>query len=295
MKTPVVIVTGYLGSGKTTLLRKIIDESEKKLAIIMNEFGELGIDGTVIKGRNIDMIELSGGCVCCSMTGELEAAVREIMEKVKPDSIIIETTGVAEPDALVDDISQNLPQVRLDSIVTIVDADAMHRFPSIGHTGRVQIEMGDIILINKTDLVDKEVLAEVHNKIKELNNRAMFLEAVRCNVDTSIIFDTKHGTSRSGSRNNHLAEENVSYFTYEGGTMDTEKFSSFIEEIPENIYRAKGFVVTKEGTLLFSYVAGRHEFEEFSEREKTELVFIGKGIGKIKNETLKKLKRCEIK
>src|SRR3989344_9260016 len=105
--TPIIILTGYLGAGKTTLLQRLLDETDKRLAVIMNEFGELSVDGTIIKGKDVDIVELSGGCVCCSMTGEFEAAVREIIAKAAPDLIVIETTGVAEPDALVDDITQN--------------------------------------------------------------------------------------------------------------------------------------------------------------------------------------------
>src|SRR3989338_2023212 len=91
--THVIIITGYLGSGKTTLLKRIVDQAEKRIAILMNEFGEFSIDSAVIKGKNIDMIELAGGCVCCSLTGELEAAIKEIRATIQPDMIVIETTG----------------------------------------------------------------------------------------------------------------------------------------------------------------------------------------------------------
>ena len=164
MKTPITIVTGYLGSGKTTLLRNILKTSGQKLAVIMNEFGEINIDGKIIKGKNIDMVELQGGCVCCSLSGEFEHAVREIIEKAKPDAIIVETTGVAEPDAVVVDIQDNLPELRLDAVITVADADALVKFPAIGHTGRMQIEMADIILLNKTDLVNEKQSHEAENK-----------------------------------------------------------------------------------------------------------------------------------
>src|SRR3989338_7690024 len=137
MKTPITIITGYLGSGKTTLLLHILNETKDKLAILMNEFGEIGIDGKIIKGKNINMTELQGGCVCCSLTGEFEAAIKEIIKKVKPDAIGVETTGVAEPDAVVVDIQDNLPELRLDGVITVVDSDAIIKFPTIGHTGKM--------------------------------------------------------------------------------------------------------------------------------------------------------------
>src|SRR3989344_6787982 len=111
MKTPITIITGYLGSGKTTLLKHILKETKDKLAIIMNEFGEIAIDSKIIKGKNINMKELAGGCVCCSLTGEFEAAINEIIQNIKPDSIIVETTGVAEPDAMMVDIEENILSV----------------------------------------------------------------------------------------------------------------------------------------------------------------------------------------
>src|SRR3989304_9553565 len=104
MRTPITLITGYLGAGKTTLLRNILDNADRKIAVLMNEFGKIAIDSQVIKGKNIDMVELRGGCVCCSLTGEFEAAIKEIIEKTKPDAIVVETTGVAEPDAVVIDI-----------------------------------------------------------------------------------------------------------------------------------------------------------------------------------------------
>src|SRR5262245_993693 len=152
-RTPITLITGPLGSGKTTLLRHLLEVIPPKLAILMNEFGEIAIDSQIIEGQNIRLAELGGGCVCCSLLGEFEAAVTEILDTVCPDRIIVETTGVAEPDALVFDIQESLPRLRLDGVVTVADADAMVRYPRLGHTGRVQIEAADIILLNKVDLV----------------------------------------------------------------------------------------------------------------------------------------------
>src|SRR3989339_476716 len=128
MKTPIIIITGYLGAGKTTLLKNILENSgrtnlsstnshaSKRIAIIMNEFGELTIDAKIVQGDNIEIAELLGGCVCCSLTGELEAAIEELIQKVNPEIIILETTGVAEPDAVILDLEENIPKVRLESV-----------------------------------------------------------------------------------------------------------------------------------------------------------------------------------
>ena len=153
-KTPISIISGYLGSGKTTLLRNILKNAENKIAVIMNEFGEINLDAKTIKGKNIQVQELQGGCVCCSLTGEFELAVNELIKKYKPDFIVVETTGVAEPDALIFDIEDSLPELILDSVITLVDADAFFKLP-LGKVGKTQIEQADIILLNKTKLMSR--------------------------------------------------------------------------------------------------------------------------------------------
>src|SRR5436190_1902655 len=100
LRTPITLVTGPLGSGKTTLLRHILATRPAKIAIVMNEFGEMAIDTKVIEGKNVRIAELGGGCVCCSLLGEFEAAVNEIIEKIAPEMIVVETTGLAEPELL---------------------------------------------------------------------------------------------------------------------------------------------------------------------------------------------------
>ena len=253
MKTPITIITGYLGAGKTTLLRSILKSADQKLAVIMNEFGEINIDGKIIRGKDVNMTELQGGCVCCSLTGEFEAAIKEIIGKVKPDAIVVETTGVAEPDAVVVDIQDNLPELRMDGVVTVVDADAMIKFPAIGHTGKMQIEMADIILLNKVDLIDNKKLKEVENKIKSINDAAAIIKTEKCKVDNEILF----GINTKKIPKKHKAHEiKEQYFKFETRKLvDKGKFEEFVKNMPKNVYRAKGFVKTNDGDLLFNYVA----------------------------------------
>src|SRR5213595_1908895 len=153
-RTPITLITGPLGSGKTTLLRHILAARPAKIAIVMNEFGEIAIDTKIIQGKNVQIADLGGGCVCCSLLGEFEAAVTEIIKKIAPERIIVETTGLAEPEALVFDIQEALPQCRLDGVVSVIDADMLIRFTELGYTTRLQIEGADILLLNKVDLVN---------------------------------------------------------------------------------------------------------------------------------------------
>ncbi len=289
MKTPISVIAGFLGAGKTTLLRRIIDGIDKKLAIIMNEFGEIGIDTEIVRGKNIDVAELAGGCVCCSLTGEFEAAVNEIIEKFKPELIIVETTGVAEADALVFDIEESLQDVKLDTVITVIDADGMLRFPSLGMAGKSQIEIADVVLINKTDLADEAELNQIEDKIKELNNHAKIFKTDKCNADVDLLFGA---TVEKHIKLERQHETKMQSFSADVGELNKDKFIEFAENLPKNVYRAKGFVQFDSKTFLFSYVAGRYDFEEL-ESGKLGIVFIGEDILKVKDEILAELKRCE--
>ena len=292
MKTPITIITGYLGSGKTTLLRNILKTAGQKLAVIMNEFGEINIDGKIIRGKNVNMVELQGGCVCCSLTGEFEAAVKEIIEKTSPDAIIVETTGVAEPDAVVVDIQDNLPELRLDAIITLADADAMAKFPTIGHTGKMQLEIADIILLNKLDLVNEAQLKEVENKIRSINRQAIIFKTKKSEIDNEYLFGTSSKKIRKAIKKHKIHKAKESYFYF--GTkklIDKGKFEEFIKNMSKDVYRAKGFIKSNEGDLLFNYVAGRSDFEAFK-TDVTELVFIGENADKCKNKAIKELEKA---
>lgn len=287
MKIPVSVITGYLGAGKTTLLRKIISEHPKKLAILMNEFGEVGIDGEVIKGKNIDMIELSGGCVCCSLSGEFDAAMEEIA-KLKPEMIVVETTGVAEPDAIVLDM-EGINEVKLDSVITVVDCDAMEKFPSLGHTGRVQIEIADIILLNKTDLIANP--EKIEEKVRRMNEHAHIFRTVKCDVSVRSLFGLFTDKSVRRKDITHIDDDNIEFFSCSIGELNRDAFELFLHDL-EGVYRAKGFVRFRDGTHLFNYVAGRWDFEPFK-AETHRIVFIGENIKKMERDLIKSLKGCE--
>ena len=154
----------------------------------MNEFGEIAIDTKVIEGKNVRIAELGGGCVCCSLLGEFEAAVNEIIEKIAPERIVVETTGLAEPEALVFNIQEALPQCRLDGVVSVIDADMLIRFPELGHTTRLQIEGADILLLNKIDLIEPGQIEPLETKLREINPTAAIVRTERCRIDPELLF-----------------------------------------------------------------------------------------------------------
>lgn len=291
MKTPLTLITGALGSGKTTLLRHVIASVPKKMALLVNEFGEIAIDSRVIEGKNVRMAELAGGCVCCSLIGEFEAAVAEIIEKVAPELLIVEATGVAEPDALIFDIQDNLAGVRLDGVVTVVDAEGLLHYPELGHTTKMQIEAADLIVLNKRDLVREPELARLKEKLARLKPGVPILETERCQVDPDLLFGI--GREREIRRPDHVHQPEFESFSYASESpLDRGRFEAFLSGLGNDIYRAKGFVRFAEGTHLFNFVGGRVDFEAF-EAEKTILVFIGRRAAMSRERILKELKRCE--
>src|SRR5213593_643786 len=188
LRTPITLITGPLGSGKTTLLRHILATRPAKIAVVMNEFGEIAIDSKVVEGKSVRITELGGGCVCCSLIGEFESAVNEIIQRVEPDIIVVETTGLAEPEALVFNIQEALPQCRLDGVVSVIDADMLVRFPEFGHTTRLQIEGAYILLLNKIDLVEPRQIEPLETKLREINSNAAIVRTERCRIDPELLF-----------------------------------------------------------------------------------------------------------
>jgi G3E family GTPase len=292
-RTPTTLVTGPLGSGKTTLLRHILATYPVKIAIVMNEFGEIAIDTKVVQGKNVQIAELGGGCVCCSLIGEFEAAVNEIIEKLAPETIVVETTGLAEPEALVFNIQEALPQCRLDGVISVIDADMLVRFPELGHTTRMQIEGADILLLNKIDLVDTMQIEALETKLREINSTAVIIRTDRCRIDPELLFGISRGKKAAPPEHEHQPEfESFSFSSDKLFSRDC--FERFVDGFPGTVIRAKGFVRFDDGAQLFNFVAGRWELEPF-ETNRTELVFIGKKIAAEKEAILSALNECAAK
>ncbi len=292
-RTPLTLITGPLGSGKTTLLRHILATYPAKIAIVMNEFGEIAIDTKIIEGKNVRIAELGGGCVCCSLLGEFEAAVNEIIEKIAPERIIVETTGLAEPEALVFNIQDALPQCRLDGVVSVIDADMFVRFPEFGHTTCLQIEGADVLLLNKIDLVEAVQIEPLETKLREINPTAVVVRTERCRIDPELLFGLGREKKITCPDHRHQPEFESFAFTSDK-IFSRDCFERFADSLPTNVIRAKGFVRFGDGPRLFNFVAGRWEFEPF-ESDRTELVFIGRNIAAEKEAILRALDQCATK
>jgi len=292
LRTPIMLITGGLGSGKTTLLRRILGEARRRLAIPINEFGEMTIDSRIIEGRNVRIVEISGGCVCCSLTNEFETAVREVVERIRPEGILVEATGAVETDSLVFRVQETLPEVRLDSVICVVDAYLSSRHPYVGYAARTQLQSADIILVNKIDLVTTQEVREVEAQIRRWNNTAFFFKTVGCDVDLKLLFglDMERRTMVQSCR----GEPSFQSFSYATeAPLDERMFRQMLPTLPASVFRAKGLIRFETESFLFNYVVGRADFESFP-AERTHLVFIGRELERDRDSILRQLSSCEM-
>src|SRR6202521_4578787 len=186
-KVPVTVLTGYLGAGKTTLLNRILSEPHgQRYAVIVNEFGEIGIDNDLVVGADEEVFEMNNGCVCCTVRGDLVRIIDGLMRrKGRFDAIIVETTGLADPAPVaqtffVDETVGG--KTRLDAVVTVADAMWLKDRLKDAPEAKNQIAFADVILINKTDLVGAEDLREVEMRIRGINPYAKIHRTERCQI-----------------------------------------------------------------------------------------------------------------
>lgn len=193
-KIPVTVLTGYLGAGKTTLLNRILSEPHgRKYAVIVNEFGEIGIDNDLVVGADEEVFEMNNGCVCCTVRGDLVRIINGLMKrKGKFDAIIVETTGLADPAPVAqtffvdEDIRRH---AALDAVVTVADAKWLSQRLKDAPEAKNQIAFADVIVLNKTDLVDGGEIAEVEARIRGLNPYARLHRSERCQVSLADVLE----------------------------------------------------------------------------------------------------------
>jgi G3E family GTPase len=187
-KIPVTVLTGYLGAGKTTLLNRILSEPHgKKFAVIVNEFGEIGIDNDLVVNADEEVFEMNNGCICCTVRGDLVRIIDGLMRrKGKFDAIIVETTGLADPAPVAQTFFMDEAvgsKTKLDAVVTVADAKWLADRLKDAPEAKNQIAFADVILINKTDLVAPEELRELEARIRGLNPYARLHRTERAKID----------------------------------------------------------------------------------------------------------------
>lgn len=260
-KVPVTLITGYLGAGKTTLLNRILTERHgKKYAVIVNEFGEEGIDNELVVDADEEIFEMNNGCICCTVRGDLIRIISTLMKRAEEfDGMIIETTGLADPAPVVqtffvDEDVQS--KVALDAVVTVVDAKHFLSAVDEEHELAEQVAFADIILLNKTDLVDADTLSHVKSKITALNKFAQVIETVKSGApledvmerhafDLTRILEIEPGLLDEEDDHEH-DEDIISVSLTTDRPIEPEKFSEwirgFIMERGVDVLRTKGIL-----------------------------------------------------
>jgi G3E family GTPase len=298
------ILTGFLGSGKTTLLRHVLDHGlkGKPVAVIMNEIGEVGIDGKVVTGlSNVEkMVELSSGCICCTIDDyRFDLAIQEIVETVKPHVIIIESTGLADPEPLAYRVKT--AGLGLDAVITVVDAANVGRQLADASVATAQIQAADFLVVNKLDLVDDRALAGVEKRLAKLNPRAERFRTVRGAIDSELLFATGVATYRDRARtaaSEHLHVDGIGSFLYRTPhPLDQERFDRVLDRLPRSVLRAKGIVrfAGRDWQGLFNFTCGRHELQwvKLPNVTESQAVFIGRDLERHAGQIRAALVACE--
>jgi G3E family GTPase len=303
-KLPVTVITGYLGAGKTTLLNRILSETHgRRYAVIVNEFGEIGIDNDLVVGADEEVFEMNNGCICCTVRGDLIRIFDGLMRRRnKFDGIIVETTGLADPAPVAqtffmdDDVAN---ATRLDSIITVADAKFLPGQLRDAHEAAEQIAFADTILLNKTDLVSATELRALETRMRTINPYAKMHFTQKCEIDLAAVlnrnaFDLNHileiEPNFLSGEDDHDHDDDITSVSFEiDGDVDPEKFMPWIHDVVQkdgvDILRSKGIIAMANDPFRFVYqgvhmlLSGdRQRAWREGEKRVSRIVFIGRNL-----------------
>ncbi len=320
-KADFLLLAGFLGAGKTTLLKRILSwETDLSETVVMvNEFGDIGIDGALLKDSGSDVIELTSGCICCTLSADLHQSLTGIWNRFKPRRILVEASGVADPKSVVAVLQD--PQVsqhmEIRKIITVLDADIWEAREVFGPLFYNQLEMAHLILLNKIDLMAAEKIPQFLEEIHKAIPDSQVVPTVHCGIDPETLwmhtqpkmtglkpiefFQPASLKAESHSYDPHPpgevhgshAAKSVNFVTFsfrDAGIFDEVRFKNFIRQLPWECFRIKGPVRFTDRLEMLNFVGGKSEWSPWEGEAETRLAFIGWKIDK--QETLKDLKRC---
>lgn len=306
-RTEVFIISGFLGAGKTTLLKKILSwESDlSETVVLVNEFGDVGIDGSLLKDAGSDVVELTGGCICCSLKTDLYLTLKSIWQRFKPRQLFIETTGVADPSTVVDvfDDPELNAQMKIVKVVTVLDIELWEARECFGPIFFNQLRQADLILLNKIDIVEEQKTSQFLNELHESMPHAQVIPTLHCEIEPEIVMDGRTMTPKLDNfvdlnhpyNNIESPGGSLGYISFSfrtGVAIDEACFKQFTESLPWELFRMKGPVRFRDRTILVNYVGGKNEWTVWKDAEETCLVFIGWKIDE--ETTLQNLEKCVI-
>lgn len=257
---PVTILTGFLGSGKTTLLNRILTENHgKKLAVIVNEIGQIGIDNQLIMNVEEEIMEMTNGCLCCTVREDLLVALKQLLDvkaegKMDFDGLVIETTGLANPGPIIqtfflDPVIQSAYQI--NGVVTVVDSYHIHKHFEKGLEAKEQIAFADVVLVNKLDLIEESEKENLLHELQGINPTAKLIQSTHCDVDIPSLlkiqtFKTKDTLQIYPHKEHNHLEGVKSFVLREERPLDLQKLnewmSAVVQELGEYLYRYKGIL-----------------------------------------------------
>ncbi|OPL15260.1 MAG: hypothetical protein AVO39_02370 [delta proteobacterium MLS_D] len=287
-RPPLIILTGFLGSGKTSFLQHFIDYQTQRsrfVAVIQNELGEIGLDGKLL---DYTVTEIDEGCVCCTLSGSLKRTVREILDEYSPDVIILETSGLANPFNLQDEIKEMDDIARFDCVLTVVDAENIEGSLREQSIAVEQIRGADIVMINKKDLVPSDRLASIEQTLRDINPTAPLIPAVDGILNPALLMGADLSPKLAGDTEkavflhpSHLRDGLSAKSIRLTTPVDREKFLRAVEKLPPSVFRVKGILDFSDlpEPALFQYVGGRHQISIFPQPPTDErfLTIIGDG------------------
>ena len=309
----VTVISGFLGAGKTTLLKKILswEHDLSQTVVIVNEFGDVGIDGSLLKNVGSDVVELTGGCICCTMKVDLNHTLKEIRREFNPRKIFIESTGVADPYMITEafDDDELRHQMRVSRVISVLDIELWEGRDYFGPIFFNQLKLADMILLNKIDLVEENKISQILAEIHAMLPRAQVIPTIHCNVEPEIImadhdkapslvnFDEYlHHLQDHASQGANLNEVElesssfISFYYRSRDAIDEICFNRFTENMPWELFRMKGTLCLGDRTVLVNYVGGKNEWSQWDGEPETCLVFIGWKVDQA--ETIRKLENC---
>jgi cobalamin biosynthesis protein CobW len=270
-RVPALVVSGFLGSGKTTLVRHLLADAKRRdirVAVVSNEFGELGIDGALLSQAGEDYVELEGGCVCCRLSDELVDTLQMLRERIRPDRVIIETSGVALPY----DVQLNFWRepisdwIENDVAVVVVNAEQLAEGRDLDGAFEQQVSSADLLVLNQLDRVPPDAAARLEAALRQIEPDAPLVHAVHAEVDPDLLFPPGPGDLREPRRRRAdcaKPHDHETYATEELAVSSGADPEALIERLRAIApLRAKGFVETSAGIRLVQGVGPRVELSE---------------------------------